>query len=233
MLYAARLFAGSLGGLLATGGTGELNGANHSLFRGDEFETVEVELADLEGLAETEVVDVDDETLGDVFVEGFYFHLLHREGELTTGFHTFGVTFELYGNSHYNGLILGNLKEVDVEDVVFYRVELNLAENGHLFGTVVVELDSEDVGGIDELAHSLVGYSEVGGDDTAAILDFNEFLTGVESLCVGEGHDFAAVEHSGDFTFGAHCLGGLLAEICTGLGCKLESLHNKYVLLKN
>lgn len=226
MLYAARLFAGSLGGLLATGGTGELNGANYSLFRGDEFETVKVELADLEGLAETEVVDVDDETLGDVFVEGFYFHLLHREGELTTGFHTFGVAFELYGNGHDNGLVLGNLQEVDVEDIVFYRVELNLTENGHFFAAVEVELYSVDVGGIDELTHSIVGDCDVCCDDTTAVLDFNEFLTGVESLGIGEGHDLAAIEHSGDFTFGAHCLGGLLAEICTGLGCKLESLHN-------
>lgn len=76
--YAALLFVGScLGGLLATSGAGELNGANHSFFRCNEFETVEVEFANLKCFAKAEVVDVDDETLGNVFVKGFHFDFLH------------------------------------------------------------------------------------------------------------------------------------------------------------
>ena len=48
------------------------------------------------------------------------------EGELTTGFHTFCVAFELHGNFDGYGLFGEHFEKVDVEDVVLYGVELEV-----------------------------------------------------------------------------------------------------------
>ena len=137
------------------------------------------------------------------------------------------MAFELHGNGDNHGFLLGNFEEVHVEDGVFHGVVLHLAEHCHFLLAVVFEFHREDVGGIDELAHAVVGNGEVGGDHTAAVLDFNEFLTGLESAGEGEFDDFAAVEHCGDFALFAESLGCLLTEICTGFGAELESFHFK------
>ena len=110
----SQLFSGGSSG--TTCGTGELNGADNGVLGVHQFETVEVEFADLESLAEAEVVNVDNHTFGDFSVDSFHADFLHREVELTTGLNTFGVAFELYGNFNYNGLLVVNLKKVDVED---------------------------------------------------------------------------------------------------------------------
>ena len=80
-----------------TCGTCELYGADNGVLGVDELEAFEVEFAYLEGLAEAEVVDVDYHAFGYLGVGSLYFELLHRELELLTGFHTFGVAFELHG----------------------------------------------------------------------------------------------------------------------------------------
>ena len=50
-------------GLCTTGGTSELNGADNSILGIHQFETIEVEVADLKSLAEAEVVNIDDNTV--------------------------------------------------------------------------------------------------------------------------------------------------------------------------
>ena len=208
-----------------TSGTGELNGAYYSVLGVHQFEVVEVELANLEGLAEAEVVNVDDEAFGDGGVEGFHLEFLHRERELTTGLNTFGVAFELHGYFNNNGLVVVHLKEVDVEDGVLNGVELDVLEDSHALFAVEVELDGEDVGGIDELAHSVVRHNEVGGHETFAVADFNELFAGLEGAGEGKVDDFTAVEHNGDEVLGTEGLGGFFAELGTGLGGEFESLH--------
>ncbi len=184
-----------------------------------------MEVADLHGLAKAEVVDVDDQTFGNFGVAGSYFDFLHRKGELTTGFHTFGVAFDLHGYRHNHRLGFVNLEQVDVEDIVLNGVELHLAEHCGFLAAVIFEFDCENVGGIDELANGFVGDGEVGGDDAASVFYFHDFLSGVEGALVGEFEGFAAVENHGDFTFGTEMFRCFFAEIHAGFGRKLESFH--------
>ena len=51
-----------------------------------------------------------------ISVYGAFTLSLRMESEkLTTGFHTFGVAFDLYGHFHHNRLLGVYLKEIDVE----------------------------------------------------------------------------------------------------------------------
>ena len=219
------LFSGGGSCCGTAGGASELNGADNGFLGRYEFQTFEVEFANLKGLAQAEVVYVDDQTLGNVGIESLDFQFLHREGELAAGFNAFGVAFDLHGHGHNHGLLVGDFEKVDVEDIVLYRVELHLAEHGHLLAAVVGELNCEDVGGIDEFAYGFVGYGEVGGYDAAAVFDFNDFFAGLKCAFVGELERLAAVENHGNFAFVAEGLCGFLAQFYAGLGCKLVSFH--------
>ncbi len=212
-------------GLSTTGGTGELNGADNSVLGVHQFETVEVEFADLESLAEAEVVNVDNHTFGDFSVDSFHADFLHREVELTTGFHTFCVAFELNGNFDGDGLLVSHFEEVHVKDGVFNRVELDVLEDSHASFAVYSKLDSEDIGSVDEFADCVLSLYDASGHEALAIPDLHKLFAGFQSLLIGEVNDFAAVENHGDLVFFAEGFGSLFAEVCTGLGCQLKCLH--------
>lgn len=179
----------------------------------------------MEGFAKAEVVDIDDETLGNLGVDSFNLEFFQGHSELTTGFNTFSVTFKFYGNRHNNGFVVGYFEQVEVKDIVFNRMELNLTENSHLFAAVIFKFDSEDVGSIDEFANSFVGYCKVSGDDTAAVFDFNDFFSGLQGAFEGEFKRFAAIEDNGDFTGCAEVFSCFFAKIHTGFGGQFVSLH--------
>ncbi len=225
MLFGS-LFSGSGGG--ATGGTRQLYGANHSVLGVDELKAFEVEVAHLERLAKLDIVDVDGDALGHVGIDGAHFELLHRESELTTGLHTSGVTFEAHGHFDNHGLLVVHLEEVDVKHLIGNGVELELLEHGVLLHAIDIKLDSEDIGGVDKLAHVLGLHGEVGSDDTALsvgegdnLLAFGEFLLG--SLSVG--YDFATVENHGDKVGVAELLSGTLAKLGARGSAQFECLH--------
>ena len=73
----SKLLAGSSGGSSTTSSTGKLNGTYYSVLGIHQFETFEVEVADLESLAEAEVVNVDNHTFGNLSVDSLNFELLH------------------------------------------------------------------------------------------------------------------------------------------------------------
>ena len=208
-----------------TCGTGELYGADNGFLRGYHLEAGEVEFAYLEGLAQTEVIDVDNQAFGNFGIGSLNLDFLHGEGQLTTGLDTFGVAFELDGNLHYDGLVSLDFEQVDMEDGILYWVELYLAENSVLLFAVDIQVDNEDVGGVDQLAYSIVGEDQVGSDDAATVLDFNELLAFLESAGVRQFYDFASVEDSGNLALGAEGLCGFLAKLNTGLGVQCISLH--------
>ncbi len=145
-------------GLGTAGGTGKGNGADNGILGIHEFETLEVEVADLESLAKTEVVNIDDNALGDFGIDSLNLDFLHREVELTTGLHTFGVAFELDGHEDGDRLLIVHLEKVHVEDGVLHRVELDVLEDSHTLLAVDGELDGENVGSIDELTHCVLRY---------------------------------------------------------------------------
>ncbi len=155
------LLAGSGSSGSTAGGTCELNCADNSVLCVDEFEAFEVDFTYLKCFAKAEVVNVDDETFGNGGVGSAHFHLLHGEGELTTGFYTFCVAFEFHGNFDDYGLVFLHFEKVDVEDGVFNGVELDVFEDSGALFAVDVEFYSENVGGVDQLADCFVGYYEV------------------------------------------------------------------------
>ena len=219
------LGSGSFGSSGTTGGAGELYGADYGFLGSNHFEAFEVEVANLDGLAQAEGVDVDYEAFGNCGVGSAHFDFLHRECELTTGLNTFGVAFKLNGHRNNHGLLGGNFEEVDMEDVIFYGVELNFAEHCVGLVAVYIEVDGENLGSVDELAHSFVGEGEVGGDDAAAVLDFNELLSGFESALERKFYGLAAIEHSRNQTFFAESFGSFLAKLNTGSGFQIKCLH--------
>ena len=184
-----------------------------------------MEVTYLKGLAKTEVIYVDNQTFGDFRVDGFHFQFLHRKSKLTTGFNTFGVAFNLDRNRHNHGLLVVHFEQVDVENIVFDRMELHLTEHCGLLLTLDIQLDGEDVGSVDEFANVVVGNDKVGGKDTAAVFDFYDFLAFFDCPVVGKLEGFATIEDYGDFTFSAEGLGCFFAKVRTGLGGQIVSFH--------
>lgn len=213
------------GGSSATSGTCELYGADDGVLGVDELEVVIVEVADLQSLAQTEVVNIDDNALGDLGVDSLNLELLHREGELTASLNAFGVAFNLDWYLDDDGLGVVDLKQVDVEESILYGLELQVLDDSHALYAVKLKLDGEHVGSIDELADSLGAYSEVGGDDALAVFDGYNFLAFEELAVVGKFYDFAAVEDYGNQARCAQPLGGLLAESRARLSMQLECFH--------
>jgi hypothetical protein len=209
-----------------TSGACELNGANDSVLGVNEFKTFKVEVANLEALAEAEVVNVDNQTFGNVSVDGFNFELLHREAEFTTGFHTFGVADKFHGHFDHHGFLVRDFEEVEVEDAVFNGVELDVLEDSHFHLAVVRKFNSEDVGSVNKFANGVVSDNEVSSDKTFVVANFNDLLTGLEFTVVGEFNDFATIEDGGDFTFSAEGFGCFLAEVGAGFGSEFKSVHS-------
>ena len=110
--------------------------------------------------------------------------------------------------------------------MVLDGVELDVLDHGVACLAVYIELDSEDVGGIDELAHVVGLNHEVGGDEALAVADLYDFLTGLECAGIGEVDYCTAVEHNGDEVGFAQVFGCFLAKVGTGLGVELECLHS-------
>lgn len=217
----------------ATGGTGELYGTNHSVLGVHQLEALEVEIAHCHALAELQMVNVDHKTLGNLAAESFHFQLAHGKSELTTGLDTLGVTFDLHGHLHNDGFVGINLKEIDVENGVLNGLELQLLHHGLHGSAGEVDVNLEDVGGVDELANILRVDGDVSGDDATFVVDLNEFLTRCELTVEGKLNNLATVDNCGDLALFAQSLYSFLAELRTGLGCQFECLHFfKLVLLK-
>jgi len=124
----------------------------------------------------------------------------------------------LTGTCDSDGFLVVYLEKIDVKDVVFDRMELDIFEDSHAFVTVDVEFDGVDVGSVDEFAHSFVCHCEVGCDETFAVADFYDFFAVFECAFVGELDYFATVEHYGNFTFCAEGFGCFFAELYAGSG---------------
>ena len=151
----------TLSSLCTTSGTSQLHGANHSFLSVEELQVLEVQFANLDGLTETQVRNVNNQSLRDEVIESFHFKLTDLQSQLTTGFYTFSQTFQLYGYLHNDGLSLVDFVEVNVQNVVFYGVELDILHDGVYLLAIDDEVNHVDVGGVNKVAQTLSGYSEM------------------------------------------------------------------------
>lgn len=102
---------------------------------------------------------------------GFDLELADAGSELTTSLYTFCEAVEADGHFHDDGLLVGDLVEVDVQDVVLDGMELSFLEDGHALVTVDVEVNGVDFGGVDELAEfSLADAESIGLGQTVLTL---------------------------------------------------------------
>ena len=167
-----------------TGGTCHLNADNDNLLGSNEFEALEGKFAALDALAELEVGDIDEELFGDGGIGSANIELADHGHQLTTGTYTGCEALGSNGNTHNDGLFVGNLVEVNVEHVVLYRVELDFAHYSLVFYTVDGNLNEVDVGSVDALVDFLVRNEEVGGNGVALlVLLFAVHYAGNEALC--------------------------------------------------
>ena len=115
-------------------------------------------------------------------------------------------------------------------------MELNFTKNRHFFATVIFKFDSEDVRCVNQLSYGFVGYGQVGGYDATAVLDFNDFLSGLQCSFEGEFKRLSTIEYNGDFAGCTKIFRCFLAKIHTGFGGQFVGLHCveklKVVLLK-
>ena len=174
--------------------TGKLNGTYHSVLSVGDFESIEAESTDLDGLTKTKLRNVDEELFGDLRVRSTHLELAHFEAELTPCLNPFGVTREDYRYFHDDRLSSFYLEEVEVEDSVSDGVELEVLEDSLDLTAIDVEVDSEDVWRVDEVTYAILAYGEV-----------EYFVTSVEDC--------------GDLIPSAETLRGLLAKIGARLPC--------------
>ncbi len=190
-----------------------------------------MEVAYGHGLAQTQMVDVDDQALGNLVVESLHLQLTHGERELTTGLHTLGVTLDLDGNFHHYGLVGIYLEEIDVEQSVLDGLELQVLDHGLNLLAVQVDVNLEDVGSVDELAHILGVHYDVSCDQTALCVDLNQLLALFQSAGVGQLYQSATVDHCGNLALGTESLHRLLAQLCTRLSVQCILFHFLVVVL--
>ena len=140
-----RLYAFLFAGL-----TSSRNSHNRSASRLQQGEALEVEVANVDSLANAEVGDVDYELVEKVLFEARNSKFTTENLEFTTGFNTLRVTNDSHGNLDSYGFACNYTEEVDVLAVVLNGVELSLAHNAFLDVAVDVNLYDVRFGSVDE-----------------------------------------------------------------------------------
>ena len=112
------------------------------------------------------------------------------------------MTLDLNGHLHDDRLFGKNLKEIDVKHIILYGLELKVFQHSFANFAVNLEIDLENIGRIDELAHILALDNDVGCDKTAVVANLYDLLTILERAVERKLNDFAAIEDSGDKAFG-------------------------------
>ena len=121
---------------------------NYGILGVHQFQTFEMEFSHLQGFTQSQIVDIDYQTFGDIGIDGFYFQFSHRQTQFTTGTYTLRVSFELNRNFHNNGFLIGYFQEIHMQNSIGYRVELQIFQYRHLFFTIDSQLDCKNIGSI-------------------------------------------------------------------------------------
>lgn len=101
-----------------------------TLLRSSELKTLEAQLTNLDALAQAKAGNVDVEVLRNVLVRSCNVDLTDGEVHAATITDTLCQTVELNRNANGDRLLVVDLEEVDMQQSVCYRVELQLLEDG-------------------------------------------------------------------------------------------------------
>ena len=211
--------------------TSQLNGADNGILGVHQLQALEVEVAYSHGLAQTQSVDVDHQTPGNLVVQSLNLQLTHGQRQLTTGLYTLGMTLDLYGYLHNDGLVRIYLQEIDVEQSILDGLELQVLDNGLDLLAVQVDVNLEDVGSIDQLAYVIGVNHDVSGDDATLGIQLDQFLTLLQSAVERKLNQSATVDDCGNLTLLTQGLHRLLTQLCTRLGVQCILLHFLFVVL--
>ena len=187
--------------LSGTSCTSYANGANGSCSGSNKLKVLELEVTNEDSLTYVQGSYVNNDLIGQVSLESLNCELTCRLSQLTTNLNTGSVTCEAYGYSDCNGLTLLDTVEINVEDLLTYGVELNLAHYSLLNLTVDVELNDVRVGSVDQRLNSL----SVNGECN--------LLT-------------TTIQNARDLTLTTACLSSLLTEISACSSLNLKCFHS-------
>ena len=109
-LFTVLLTLGSCGG----SGTCSTNTSDHKILSVGKFILVKLQVTHFDGVTNGDVVNINNNALGNVGIDTFNLHLLHAQVELTTSFNTHCVTLNLNRNLNNNRFLLVYLEEINV-----------------------------------------------------------------------------------------------------------------------
>ena len=102
--------------------TGYANGAYGSRCRGQQGQVVELQVADEDRLADTQIRNVDNQFVGEVLHQTAHTELAFAQNQFTTGLNAFRVTGQTYRNIDRYGLTRLNAIEIYMQDLFAYGV---------------------------------------------------------------------------------------------------------------
>ena len=165
--------------------------------------TLELEVANVDGLTNAEVGDVDYELVEQVLLETRNSKFATENLEFTTGLNALRVTHDSHGNLDCNGLTCSYAIEIDVLAVVLNGVELGLTHNTLLDVAINVDLHDVGFGGVEEFL---------------CLCSLNGEVDGLATV---------AIEHAGDEFLTTDVFCAFFAELLALNAFNLNSLHNK------
>lgn len=139
-----------------------------------------------DGRAKLELADVQDQLVHEVFGSGLDFYTTNAYLQLTTTTNTGAGTFEYNGYLYLDGVVGLKCKEVDVTQIVSYRVELVIFHNGFEYFTTNRKLSelkfrrvnqSTNIKGLDGEVYRISGTVENGRYETFPAGGLTVFLT--------------------------------------------------------
>lgn len=150
IFHLALSFGALFRSLGAARSTGYADCANRLRRRGYELQVIEFEVADEDCLTDVERSYVHYQLVRQILDECADNEFAGRQSQFAADFHTLGSTRKTNRNGNRNRLALLHAVEVDMENLLAYRMILYVAQNGFLDFAVDVEFDDVGVRSVDE-----------------------------------------------------------------------------------
>src|SRR5574344_802838 len=108
----------------------------------------------LDCFANSQMINIDDELLRQICINSFSLQFSHLQSKLTTGFNTFGMTFQNNRNFHFYRFLVRNLKEVHVKKQLSYRSKLHILDDCQMLYTIDSQIYDINLRRVNQVADS-------------------------------------------------------------------------------